>query len=223
VIEIGKDIKKAAQLLKDGNVVAIPTETVYGLAANALDENAIRKVFEVKKRPITNPLIVHISGKEELSKYVLDISEIAEKLANHFWPGPLTLLLPKKTIISDFVTASFTNVAIRVPNHPMTLELLKNLPFPLVAPSANPFMYISPTTAQHVVKQLGDKIPYVLDGGICSKGLESTVIGFKNDIPVIYRMGSITLEEISIKRFTILHQLLVSFSNCNIFRGQIRI
>lgn len=197
MVEIGKDIYKASDFLFLDDVVAIPTETVYGLAANALSEIAVNKVFSVKGRPKFNPLIVHISGAEVLHLYVKQIPDVAKLLIKHFWPGPMTLLLPKKPIISDLITAGLPNVAIRVPNHVLTLELINNLPFPIVAPSANPFGYISPTSAEHVAKQLGETIPYILDGGSCSKGLESTVIGFEEDIPVIYRLGTITAEEIN--------------------------
>ena len=190
------EINKAAELLNQGEVVAIPTETVYGLAANAFDENAVKKVFEIKQRPLFNPLIVHIKSIDYLEKIAKDIPPIALELAKHFWPGSLTLVLPKKDIIPDIVTANKKTVAVRVPSHPITLQLLNRLHYPLAAPSANPFGYISPTKAFHVEKQLGNKISFILDGGSCEKGIESTIIGFENHKPILYRVGAITKEEI---------------------------
>lgn len=193
---IGNNILKAAELLQKGEVVAIPTETVYGLAANALNEKAVLKIFEVKQRPHYNPLIIHIGNKNQLELYTQNIPNIAYKLIDAFWPGPLTLLLPKKSIISDLVTAGFPDVAVRMPNHKVALELLSNLDFPLAAPSANPFGYISPTTSQHVQNQIGEKIEYILEGGACQKGVESTIVGFENNRVVLYRLGAITIEEL---------------------------
>ena len=192
----GTDIEHAALLLNKGELVAIPTETVYGLAANALNEEAVIKIFAAKDRPYFDPLIVHISGIGELSKYASYIPPIAHKLAEAFWPGPLTLILPKKEIIPDLVSSGQPTVGLRVPRHPITLALLTRLSFPLAAPSANPFGYVSPTTAQHVEKQLGDKIAYVLDGGPSDVGIESTIIGFNGDRPVLFRLGGIPLEDI---------------------------
>ena len=193
---IGNSLDKACELLNSGEVVAIPTETVYGLAGNALNKESIRKIYSVKNRPESNPLIVHISHIDHLQYYVKDIPSIALKLAEKFWPGPLTLLLPKTNNILMEVTSGQSNVAIRIPNHPVTRNLLDMLSFPLVAPSANPYGYISPTNAYHVNLQLGDKIKYILDGGACNKGIESTIIGFENDTPVIYRKGVITPDDI---------------------------
>ena len=194
--EIGTDIDKAAEFLKQGNVVAIPTETVYGLAANALDENAVRSIYEAKNRPLHNPLILHLADKSELLKYVAEIPAIAHQLLEAFCPGPLTFLLPKTEKVPALITHGMPRVAVRIPNHPLTLKLLKKLPFPLAAPSANPSGYISPTKALHVQNQIGDKIPYILDGGNCEQGIESTIIGFKNEEVIIYRLGAITIEEI---------------------------
>jgi L-threonylcarbamoyladenylate synthase len=192
----GKNYKKASQLLAEGKLVAIPTETVYGLAANALDESAVEQIFTTKGRPHYNPLIIHIGSKSDLSKYVTEVPEVAQLLIDCFWPGPLTLLLPKKDIVPDIITASLPRVAVRMPDHPLTLKLLQLLDFPLAAPSANPFCYISPTKASHVQQQIGSKIPYILDGGPCKKGLESTIVGFENGVPVIYRLGAIIPEDI---------------------------
>jgi L-threonylcarbamoyladenylate synthase len=194
---IGQDIKQAADLLKNGEVVAIPTETVYGLAANALDSEAVKLIFTTKERPMTNPLIIHLPSLEAVQDYVTEFPPLAKKLAAVFCPGPLTMVLPKKEIVPDLVTAGLPDVAVRIPNHQLTLELLQTLGFPLAAPSANPFGYISPTTAQHVAKQLGDKIPYILDGGLCQKGLESTIVNFQNDKVIVYRLGAISLEELA--------------------------
>lgn len=190
-------IQKAIQLLSTGKVVAIPTETVYGLAANALDEEAVTEIFKIKNRPFFDPLIVHIADKKEVEKYASYFPEKAKKLTNTFWPGPLTMVLPKSETIPDLVTSGLPFVGLRVPNHPLTLQLLKQLPFPLAAPSANPFGYVSPTTAKHVEEQLGDKVSYILDGGPCEVGLESTIVMFENDEnPVILRLGGLSIEAI---------------------------
>jgi L-threonylcarbamoyladenylate synthase len=193
---IGTSIETAAAHLQAGEVVAIPTETVYGLAGNALSEKALATIFEVKNRPQFDPLIVHIAEVSHISRYAADFPQKAQALAAQFMPGPLTLLLPKRDIIPDLCTSGLPRVALRVPNHPLPLELLKKLPFPLAAPSANPFGYISPTTAQHVADQLGDKIPYILDGGACRVGLESTIVGFEGEEAVIYRKGGLSVEAI---------------------------
>ena len=193
---LSNDPSQAASLLQQGQVVAIPTETVYGLAANALSPTAVAKVFEVKDRPTFDPLIVHIHALSEVEKYAHDIPTLAMLLAETFWPGPLTLLLPKEKNIPDLVTAGLHTVALRCPDHPITLSLLRQLDFPLAAPSANPFGYVSPTTAQHVQNQLGTKIPFILDGGPCRVGLESTIVGFENGKPIIHRLGGVAVEDI---------------------------
>lgn len=189
-------LQKAKEILIKGEVVAIPTETVYGLAANAFDEKAIQKIFAIKNRPLYNPLIVHIKSIAYLEEVANDIPPLARKLAETFWPGPLTLVLPKRGNIPDIVTSGKGTVGVRVPSHPLTQELLNQLDFPLAAPSANPFGYISPTTAEHVKKQLGDKIQLILDGGNCEKGIESTIVGFENNKPILYRVGAISKETI---------------------------
>ena len=194
--EIGTDITKSAELLKSGSVAAIPTETVYGLAANAYSEEAVAKIFEIKERPFFDPLIVHIKPGDDPKNYVAYVPPIAIKLMERFWPGPLTIVLPKKDIIPDITTAGQNTVGLRMPAHTLLQQLLSILPFPLAAPSANPFGYISPTSAQHVFDQLGDKIPYILDGGPCNVGLESTILGFEGDKPVLFRLGGLALEEI---------------------------
>lgn len=194
--EISKDLIKAKSFLEKGELVAIPTETVYGLAANALDPVAAAKIFEAKERPTFDPLIVHNYSLEQVYEFVESIHPQLLKLAKAFWPGPLTLLLPKKNNIPSLVTSGLDRVGVRVPNHSLTLELLKQLTFPLAAPSANPFGYISPTTAEHVNKQLGHKIPFILDGGACQVGLESTIVGEENGEIIVYRLGGLSIDEI---------------------------
>ncbi|MCW5899840.1 MAG: threonylcarbamoyl-AMP synthase [Flavobacteriales bacterium] len=191
---IGTDLAHAAQLLRLGEIVAIPTETVYGLAANALDETAVLRVFQVKDRPSFDPLIVHIARREEVARLVREVPPGAEALMDAFWPGPLTLVLPKQPAVPDLVTSGLDTVGLRLPAHPLTRELLGLLDFPLAAPSANPFGYVSPTTAQHVADQLGDKVPYILDGGPCSVGVESTIVGWESGRWQLYRTGGITQE-----------------------------
>ena len=193
---IGGNIKIAKDYLEQGKLVGIPTETVYGLAGNALNRESVMSIFEVKNRPSFDPLIVHTDSIEKLGRFVAHIPPAAMLLAEHFWPGPLTLLLPKTPLIPDLVTSGLDQIAVRIPDHSLTLELLSQLAFPLAAPSANPFGYISPTNASHVQQQLGDKIPYILDGGECGIGIESTIIGFVDNVPVVYRLGGLALEDI---------------------------
>ncbi len=193
---ISDSIQEAKALLQNGDVVAIPTETVYGLAANALNATAVAKIFEAKNRPFFDPLIVHVASVEDAEKYVQAIPAPLLRLMQTFSPGPLTVLLKKKDIIPDIVTSGLDTVGIRIPNHPLTLALLAELDFPLCAPSANPFGYVSPTSAQHVFNQLADRIPYILDGGKCSVGVESTIVGMEDNEVVVYRLGGIAIEEI---------------------------
>lgn len=193
---LGTNIDLAADLLRNGKLVAIPTETVYGLAGNALDTAAVASIFAAKARPAFDPLIVHISNIAQLPMYVQDAPEKALRLAALFWPGPLTLLFKKKAIIPDLVTSGHETVAVRIPNHPLTLALLNLIDFPLSAPSANPFGYVSPTTAQHVRNQLDGKLDYILDGGPCSVGLESTIVSFEHATPKVLRLGGLSLEAI---------------------------
>ena len=193
---VSKNIDLAVELLCLNQAVAIPTETVYGLAGNALNEDAVNKIYSVKNRPKSNPLIVHVKALSETYKYVKNISELSLKIAEQLWPGPLTILFDKSEKIPDFVTSGLKKVAIRVPRHPQTLELLNTLNFPLAAPSANPFSYISPTNPLHIQKQIGSKIPMILDGGACQEGLESTIIGVENDEVIVYRTGIISTDEI---------------------------
>ena len=194
--QISKDILQAKQLLEQGELVAIPTETVYGLAGNALDADAVVKIFQTKGRPHFDPLIVHVASLQQAELYTENIPAPARQLAEKYWPGPLTLLLKKKDIIPDLVTSGLDTVGIRCPRHTLATALLQSLDFPLAAPSANPFGYVSPTTPEHVNEQLGGKIALILDGGPCPVGIESTIVGFENNMPVVYRMGGLSLEEI---------------------------
>ncbi len=194
---IGTDIDQAVSLLNKGELVAIPTETVYGLAANALNEDAVLKIYEAKQRPRFNPLILHIASFDQAKKYATYIPPAAELLATAFWPGSLTILFEKQSIVPDLVTAGSSRVALRVPNHPLTLKLLEQLSFPVAAPSANPSGYVSPTSAQHVYHNLHGKIHYILDGGECGIGVESTIIGWNEKKEVeVYRLGGIPVEAI---------------------------
>lgn len=186
----------AAEILQREELVAIPTETVYGLAGNAFSPRAVARIYELKKRPEQHPLILHTDRLEKVNDWVTHFPKTAQKLAERFWPGPLTLVLPKKDIVPDYITGGKDTVAIRVPNHPLTLELLSQLDFPLVAPSANLFMSVSPTQPGHVLRYFESELPMVLDGGTCSEGLESTIIGFDGDMPVVYRLGSLSVEDI---------------------------
>ncbi len=193
---ITKDINRVIELLNDQNIVSIPTETVYGLAGNAFSDKAIERIFKLKNRPLFNPLIVHLKSIEQLSQVATDIPAKAMALAQQFWPGPLTLVLKKQSHISDLITAGKNTVAVRVPNHPLTLDLLNKLNFPLAAPSANPFGCISPTKAIHVFNYFENELDAILDGGDCISGIESTIIGFEEEKPILYRLGSISFEEI---------------------------
>ncbi len=191
---ITTDIAAAAEVLRAGGLVAIPTETVYGLASNALNEAAVAKIFAAKNRPSFDPLILHQSSAARIFAFTTDLPPAAAQLAEHCWPGPLTLVLNKQTVVPDLVSAGLTTVAVRVPQHPVARQLLELLDFPLAAPSANPFGYVSPTTAQHVADQLGDRIDLILDGGPCQIGLESTIVGFPDGVPTVYRKGGLPVE-----------------------------
>lgn len=201
---ISNNINKAIEILNNNNIVGLPTETVYGLAAKMNSDTAIKKIFQLKKRPLTNPLIVHIASIEDLNKIAIDIPEIALKIAVKFWPGPLTMILKKNNSISNLITANQDTVAVRMPNHSLALELIQKLGTPLVAPSANPYMAVSPTSALHVWDYFKENLPLILDGGNCENGIESTIIGFENQEIIIYRNGSISKEKIEL------------FSNCKV-------
>lgn len=193
---IGTDISQAAAILRDGGLVAFATETVYGLGANALNAHAVARIFEVKERPSFDPIIVHIADREWLPKLTQSVPSRAEQLAEKFWPGPLTMVLRKAEIVPDIVTSGLPSVGVRMPDHPLALALIKEAGVPVAAPSANPFGRISPTQAEHVAEMLGDKIDYILDGGACRVGVESTVLDLTSDVPILLRPGGLPLEEI---------------------------
>ncbi|MGJ8619443.1 MAG: L-threonylcarbamoyladenylate synthase [Methylophilaceae bacterium] len=189
------NLAQAITLLKQGEVVAIPTETVYGLAADARNECAIKKVYSTKQRPASNPLIVHIASSEQVLDWATEFSPLAKKMADAFWPGPLTLVLPAKESVSEIVRAGEPTVALRIPAHPLARELLLQSKLGLAAPSANQYTQLSPTSAQHVFDSLGKDIP-VLDGGACEVGIESTIISVRHNEWQILRLGMITASEL---------------------------
>ena len=189
-------IRQAAEIIRQGGIVAFPTETVYGLGADAHNPLAVARVFEVKRRPFFDPLIVHIASPAHLKKLVKDIPSSARKLTEKLWPGPLTVVLFKEEHIPDIVTAGLPTVALRMPSHPMALSLIKESKCPIAAPSANPFGYLSPTTAEHVRGQLADQVDLILDGGPCPVGVESTIVSFSENKPRLLRPGGVSLEEI---------------------------
>lgn len=189
-------IKEAAALLREGKLVAFPTETVYGLGANALDSVAVSRIFEAKGRPHTSPLIVHVSSIGMARELAAEWPETAQQLAERFWPGPLTLVVKKRPSIPDIVTAGLPTVGLRMPAHPVALALLEEAGIPVAAPSANRFTQISPTTAEHVRRGLGTKVAYVLDGGPCDVGIESTVLSVSEQPFVILRPGGILRSQI---------------------------
>jgi len=191
-----ESITRAADIIRRGGLVAFPTETVYGLGADALNAVAAAGIFEAKGRPRFDPLIVHIAGTDALPLLAERPHPLAEKLIDAFWPGPLTVVLPKSAAVPDIVTAGLGTVALRMPAHPVARELIALSGTPIAAPSANPFGFISPTTAEHVERQLGDRVEMILDGGPCSVGVESTIIAFGDTGPRLLRPGGLALEEI---------------------------
>ena len=193
------EIKKQAKLLKEGNTVIFPTETVYGLGANALDENAVKKIYEAKGRPSDNPLIVHISSKEEVHKLANDISDKAKVLMSKFWPGPLTMIFKKKDIVPQRTSGGLDTVAIRMPSHKIARELIKQAGIPIAAPSANISGRPSPTKGEHVCAEMNGRVSGIVVGGDCNFGLESTVIDMTMDIPMILRPGSVTKEQLEVE------------------------
>jgi L-threonylcarbamoyladenylate synthase len=194
------EIDRAAQLLRGGRIVAFPTETVYGLGANALDAEAVNRIYAVKRRPATSPLIVHVASIEMAQSLVAAWSEMADRLARRFWPGPLTLVLEKQLenrveeylVIPDIVTAGLPTVGLRMPAHPVALALIRAAAVPLAAPSANRFTELSPTTAEHVRQSLGADVDFILDGGPCQVGIESTVLSLSDQRPVLLRPGGVS-------------------------------
>lgn len=194
--EAAHDIRTAAELLRKGRLVAFPTETVYGLGADAFNEGAVRAVYEVKGRPPINPLIVHVSGPEMARRVVLAWTDEADALARAFWPGPLSIVLPRARSLPGIITAGGPNVAVRCPDHPVALALLFEFGGPLVGPSANPSGTVSPTRAEHVRQAFPGPEVHVLDGGACRGGIESTVLSLAGDVPRILRPGLISAAEI---------------------------
>ena len=189
-------IREAASIIQNGGVVAFPTETVHGLGADAFNPEAVARIFELKNRPRFDPLIVHVAELSDVEKIWLKADDRAKKLMERFWPGPLTIVLPKRPEVPDIVTAGLPTVAVRLPSHPVALSLIREARTPIAAPSANPFGYLSPTTAEHVQDQLGDGIEIILDGGRCPVGIESTIIALYQEEPLLLRPGGTPLEEI---------------------------
>jgi len=194
---VGEDIRRAVELLRRGELVALPTETVYGLGADALNPAAVAKIFAAKGRPSDHPLIVHLPDADGLTTWARDIPKEAIALARAFWPGPLTMILKKEEGVPDLVTGGQDTVGLRVPRHPVALQLLRAFGSGVAAPSANRFGRISPTTAEHVRLELGDRVPLILDGGSCQVGLESTILDLSRDVPVILRPGAIGADDIA--------------------------
>ncbi len=190
-----QDILEAARFISEGKIGGVPTETVYGLAANALNPDAVRKIFQAKSRPFIDPLIVHVCDMQ-MAETVAEFSPEAKLLAEKFWAGALTMILPRKKIVPDIVTAGMDTVAVRMPSHPTMRELIKISNCPIAAPSANPFGYVSPTKAEHVAEQLGDKIDFILDGGECECGVESTIVMMTSTPKKLLRPGPIRADKI---------------------------
>lgn len=191
-----EDILKAAAIIRKGGLVAFPTETVYGLGADALNPEAVARIFEAKGRPFFDPLIVHIADEAMLEGLVAEVPPLAERLIKLHWPGPLTLIFKKKDVVPELVTSGFDTVAVRMPDHPLALALIREAGCPLAAPSANPFGRLSPTRAAHVRKHLGDKVDMILDGGACRRGVESSILDITVDPPRLLRAGALAAETI---------------------------
>lgn len=187
-------IEQAAEMIRGGAVVVFPTETVYGLGADALQPSALERIFAAKGRPFNDPLIVHIAEEQTLERLTTSIPELARKLADVFWPGPLTMILPRNPLVPLLVTAGLDTVAVRMPRHPVALALIRVAGTPVAAPSANRFMHVSPTTAQHVYADLHGRVPLILDGGPCEVGVESTVLDMCAPVPTILRPGGVSIE-----------------------------
>lgn len=190
------DIDQAASALREGKLVAFPTETVYGLGADAQNATAVGRIFAVKGRPTNHPLIVHVAAASELAHWAVGVPAAAFRLAEAFWPGPLTLLLNKASHVPDATTGGLATVGLRVPAHPLALELLRRFGGGVAAPSANRFGQVSPTRAEHVLADLGDDVDVLLDGGACNVGVESTILDLTREVPTLLRPGGVTLEQI---------------------------
>lgn len=228
VVKVDRDkpepsaIEDAARLLRDGHLVVFPTETVYGLGANALDPIAVQKIFDAKERPSTDPLIVHIANIGQVNQVAIGLPADARRLANAFWPGPLTLILKKKPEVPDLVTAGLPTVAVRVPSHRVARALLESSGLPIAAPSANRFSRPSPTTAAHVIEDLDGRVDLILDGGHTDIGLESTIVDFSVEPPVLRRPGGLTLEQVqSLVPEIVLAQSGASDEDAQIAPGQL--
>lgn len=191
-----ESMEQAAALIRDGGVVAFPTETVYGLGANAFNPLAAARIFEIKNRPQFDPLIVHIADFDFIQKVCADIPALAKTVMEKFWPGPLTLVLRKNPAVPDIVTSGLDTVGVRMPSHPIALRLIRESGVPIAAPSANPFGYLSPTSAAHVAEQLGSKVDLILDAGSCAIGIESTILDLSRESPFLLRPGGVPVEEI---------------------------
>lgn len=207
-----KGISEAAKLINNGSVVVFPTETVYGLGANAFNENAVKKIFEVKGRPQDNPLIIHISSKDQIPELVEEITPFAQKIIDKFMPGPITVIMKKKKIVPDVVTAGLDSVGIRMPMHKMARKFIEKCNCPIAAPSANISTHISPTNAIDVYEDLKGKVDIILDGGNCSVGIESTIVDMTKDIPIILRPGGVTMKKI-----------VDTIGVCQNFKGEVKI
>lgn len=203
----------AIACLRAGHTVAIPTETVYGLAANALDAVAVAEIFRIKNRPAFDPLIVHVASLDAALPYVKALPELVKRIYAALGPGPVTYILPKNECIPDLVTAGHPTVGVRIPDHPLTIALLNQIDFPLAAPSANPFGFTSPTTAAHVQQQLGESVCCILDGGPCRVGLESTILDFSGEQLRVLRLGGLSLEALEAAAGRKIDQIQTSSSN----------
>lgn len=191
-----EEIRHAASLLRAGKLVAFPTETVYGLGANALDAAAVARIFEAKGRPASSPIIVHVSSLDMVRTVAAEWPTVADILVERFWPGPLTLVVKKQAAVPALVTAGLATVGVRMPAHPVALALIEATQLPIAAPSANRFAHLSPTTAEHVREGLGDRVDYILDGGACTVGIESTVLSLADEVPLLLRPGGVSRAEI---------------------------
>ena len=192
-----ESIRRAGRIIKTGGLVAFPSETVYGLGCDAMNAEAAAKVFEAKQRPQFDPLIVHIADLTQLEMVIASLPAVGQQLIDAFWPGPLTLVLPKQPAIPDLITAGLSTVAVRMPNHPVAQSLIREAGTPIAEPSANLFGYVSPTTAQHVATGLGSTVDLILDDGPCPIGVESTIVSLAGSQPELLRPGSITIEQLS--------------------------